>query len=68
MKSDFLLSFYADTPSAQNVPFTWRIYSPNEAPERLKYFLRKGYKIRAAWVRNRATGMNQRVDIPTFNA
>lgn len=48
--SVFLL-FYADTPNGElNKLFKWRLSSILDYPKRIEYFLRKGFRIRSAYI------------------
>ncbi len=55
----FLL-FYADTPNGENNKlFRWRLRSILEWRERLTYFIKKRFLIRAAFLEE--NGINQRI-------
>lgn len=44
------LKFYADTPRGEkNKPFTWKINGMTDLKDRILYWIKKGYYIRAAW-------------------
>jgi hypothetical protein len=43
------LKFYADTPKVSNYLFTWSTMHYMNSVQRLQFFERHGWRIRAAW-------------------
>lgn len=65
------LKFYADTPRGEkNKQFTWTIKGMVDLTDRLKYFIKKGFYIRAAWYEytdpETKLRENQKIDMMQF--